>query len=352
MSLFKRSDSPYWWVKISHKSGRLQQSTGTADKAKAREYHDKLKASLWDQARLGVKPSFTWNEAVVRWIAETTHKASQRDDKMHLRWLDKYLSGARLQQINRDKLDRITAIRVAEGVANATVNRTLEVIRAILRKAVYEWDWLDKCPRVRLLREPTRRIRWITREEAARLIAELPEHLAAMARLSLETGLRQANVRDMQWSQIDLARRIAWIHPDQAKARKAIAVPLSAAAVIVLREQMGKHQERVFTYRGKPINQVNTKAWKLALARSGISDFRWHDLRHTWASWHVQAGTPLYALQEMGGWESPLMGRRYAHLSAEHLAQYADRMSGGLKAVEGSDRATIWLHEPKQFQRT
>lgn len=352
MSLFKRKDSPYWWVKISHKSGCLQQSTGATDKAKAREYHDKLKASLWDQEKLGVKPSYLWNDAVVRWIAETTHKASQADDKSHLRWLDKYLSGVELKDINRDVLDRVMAARLREGLANATVNRMLEVVRAILRKAAYEWDWTDKAPRVRLLREPRRRVRWLSRDEAKRLIGELPEHLAAMARFSLETGLRQANVSGLQWSQVDLSRRTAWIHPDQAKARKAIGVPLSAAAVIVLREQMEKHPVYVFCYRGKPIKQVNTKAWTQALVRAGITDFRWHDLRHTWASWHVQAGTPLYALQELGGWESVEMVRRYAHLSSEHLAKYADRMSGGLKAVEDGDRATIQLREQKQFTRT
>jgi len=96
---------------------------------------------------------------------------------------------------------------------------------------------------------------------------------------------------------------MAWIHPDQAKTRKAIAVPLNADAINVLRGQLGKHLEYVFTYRGKPVIQVNTKAWKSALKRAGIEDFRWHDLRHTWASWHVQQGTPLHVLQELGGWE-------------------------------------------------
>jgi len=67
---------------------------------------------------------------------------------------------------------------------------------------------------------------------------------------------------------------------------------------------------------------------------TGIHDFRWHDLRHTWASWHVQQGTPLHALQELGGWESAEMVRRYAHLSAEHLAAYADR----LNALRDSER--------------
>ena len=76
MPLFKRNDSSYWWVRFIHNGRRIQHSTGTADQAKAQEYHDKLKASLWDQERLGVKPPRTWNEAVVKYLAETSHKAS------------------------------------------------------------------------------------------------------------------------------------------------------------------------------------------------------------------------------------------------------------------------------------
>ena len=111
----------------------------------------------------------------------------------------------------------------------------------------------------------------------------------------------------------------------------------------VLREQLGKHQTHVFSFRGRPVTQVNTKAWRAALERTGIANFRWHDLRHTWASWHVQAGTPLHVLQELGGWECVEMVRKYAHLSSEHLAQYVDRLSG-LKVVGGAGGgATIQL---------
>ena len=219
------------------------------------------------------------------------------------------------------------AARMAEQVKNSSVNRVMEVVRVILRRAVNEWEWLDRFPRIRMLPEPTRRIRWITHEEANRLIRFLPGHLAVMTRFSLETGLRRANVTGLLWSQVDLARRTAWIHPDQAKARKAIAVPLSTIAVEIIREQQGKHPDRVFSYCGRPVTQVNTKAWRNALVKAGIDSFRWHDLRHTWASWHVQAGTPLYVLQELGGWESVEMVRKYAHLSSQHLIGYVDRLS-------------------------
>jgi len=89
-----------------------------------------------------------------------------------------------------------------------------------------------------------------------------------------------------------------------------------------------------------------TKAWYAALERAGIESFRWHDLRHTWAIWHVQAGTPSHVLQELGAWESAEMVRRYAHLSTVHLAEYVDRVPN-LKLVsnEGmvAKMATIQL---------
>jgi integrase len=139
---------------------------------------------------------------------------------------------------------------------------------------------------------------------------------------------------------------MAWIHPDQAKARKAIAVPLNAEAVALITKQLGKHLTHVFSFRGRPITQVSTKAWYAALERAGIDDFRWHDLRHTWASWHVQGGTPLFALQELGGWESPEMVRRYAHLAADHLAPYAERLSA-LRTVQCQPDGTFTAQPEK-----
>lgn len=301
MSLYKREDSSIWWVRFTHKGIRVQQSSGTPVREKAEEYEAKLRASLWEQERLGAKPIYKWNDAVVKYLSETKHKASQISDIFHLRWLHQHLNGIALHAIKRELLDKISAAKQVEGVANSTVNRMQEVVRAILRKACNEWEWLDRVPVVRMLPEPTKRVRRITRDEADTLIAELPPHLADMVRFSLETGLRRSNVTGLQWSQVDLVRRTAWIHPDQAKARKAIPIPLSNVAVEVLRKQIGRHSENVFTFNGKPVYQVNTKAWHKALERVGIENFRWHDLRHTWASWHIQEGTPLYVLQELGG---------------------------------------------------
>jgi integrase len=241
MSLRKRGST--WWIDIvGPDGGRIRRSTGLEQKTRAQEEHDCLKAQLWHQARYGVaaqpepaaKVRHTWQAAAVRWLREAAHKATIEMDKLHLRWLDPHLRGKCLDEISRDLVDQIQSARLREGVSNATVNRTLETLRAILRRAVDDWEWLDRAPKVRMLKEPKRRVRYLTHEEAQRLLSELPPHLADMAAFSLETGLRQANVTGLQWLQLDLAHRRAWIHPDQAKARKAIAVPLSKTAVATL----------------------------------------------------------------------------------------------------------------------
>jgi len=319
---------------------RVRRSAETGDKTAAQEYHDRLKTEAWRQDKLKQQPRRVWDDAVVRWLKETAHKATHEHDKAKLRWLDPFLKGKRLGTINRDMIDRLTQAKLASGSANATVNRTLALVRAILRRCERDWEWLDRAPAVRLLNEPTKRVCYLTRPEADRLLAQLPPHLADMARMALATGLRAANISGMRWDQVDLDRRMAWVHPDQAKARRAILVPLNGEAIAVLQKQLGKHRERVFTYRGKPIAATATKAWYGAVKRAGVEPLRFHDLRHTFASWHVQQGTPLSVLQELGGWQSSAMVSRYAHLGAEHLAPWNDRLATyGTNPSQGPDRA-------------
>lgn len=346
MALFKRKDSRYWWVKFTAPNGsEVRRSTGTADKKQAEEYEVSLKSKLWRVMNLGEKPRRSWQEAVARFVEEQAGQPSIEVQKMHLRSLDKWLRGRYLDEIGRDLLDNIARARLAEDVSQTTVNRMMEVARAILRRAAREWEWIDRAPAIRLYKVAGKRIRWLTFEEADRLIAVLPLHLSEMARFSLATGLRERNVTGLEWSQLDLVRRIAWIHPDQAKTKKAIAVPLNAEAVDVIRRQIGKHSRCVFTFRGEPVKRCNNHGWRSGLKKAGIRNLRWHDLRHTWASWHVQAGTPLHVLQELGGWSTYAMVLRYAHLSAGHLAEHAENLDrvrtflGTGKSISGAEIA-------------
>ncbi|MGB0218810.1 MAG: tyrosine-type recombinase/integrase [Sinimarinibacterium flocculans] len=257
---------------------------------------------------------------------------------MHLRWLQLHLEGRALSTINRDRLDAIVAKAKQEKASNTTINRRMSIVRAILRKAVDEWEWMDRRPRMRKLREPAGRERYLSDEELDRLCAELPEHTRQMLVFTLSTGLRQGNVKHLRWAHVDLRRRFLFVPAAEAKARKPIGVPLNEVAMQVLERQRGQHSEYVFSYNGEPIRQVSTKAWRAALKRAGIEDFRWHDLRHTFASWHAQNGTPMHVLQELGGWNTTEMVKRYTHLSVEHLRDYADRLPERVAALKRAGR--------------
>lgn len=321
MSLFKRGKT--WWISFTTPSGeRVRRSAATEDRIQAQELHDKIKAESWRVAKLGEKPKRTWDEAAYKWLMETQHKKTHHDDVAKISWLQQFFRGKLLDELSRDVIARIGELKLQE-TSPATANRLLALIRSILRKAALDWEWIDKPPVIKLYREAKRRVRYLNPVQANLLLQELPEHLADIVRFSLATGLRRSNVTKLEWSQVDMQRNVAWIHGDQAKAGKPIHVTLNATAIAVLTKQIDKHPKSVFSYKGKPITQVNTKAWYKALKRAGIEDFRWHDLRHTWASWLTQNGVPLNVIQEMGAWESAEMVRRYAHLAPEQFSQHA-----------------------------
>lgn len=242
---------------------------------------------------------------------------------------DKY----RIRSLNIEPgtyIDTLTADSLANTLSGqnpASYNRIANLITAILNMAVRR-EWLTKAPKIERKKLPPGTIRWLTPGEWARLQQYLTPHQRQMARMALATGLRQHNITHMRWDHIDITRRITWVDADQAKGRKVISVPLSDDAVGVLREQLGQSQEWVFPYRGKPVSEVKT-AWRTAVERSGIPWVRWHDLRHTWASWHIQSGTPVEVLQKLGGWADLEMVMKYAHLHPSHLASYANNSKPG-----------------------
>ena len=136
----------------------------------------------------------SWLDAVDRWCREKADKASIESDKCIFRWLEPMLSGYKLNDINRSVVDALTKKKRASGVKNGTVNRMLALLRSVLIRACVDWEWVESVPKVRLLREPDRRVRYLTTTEAGSLLRELPEHLSHMAAFSLATGLRKGNV--------------------------------------------------------------------------------------------------------------------------------------------------------------
>lgn len=313
MSIRQRGD--IWWIYFTAPNGeRIRCSARTTDRKAAQEKHDKLKNERWRVDVLDETPKRSWDEIALLYLKTF----EGRDRARHVGYFTTFFRGVALQDISQFMVDKSLDLPKPY-----TFNRHLATLRHLFNWAQEKKYILSRQWSVKSLPEPRRRVEWLTREEARDLIKSLPERHRAIVRLALSTGLRLGNILGLEWNQVDLKRGCAWIHADQAKGREPISVPLNSDAKEIIRGQIGKDLTRVF-----PQKRIGTKTWKKALKDAGINRrIRFHDTRHTWASWHVQAGTPIYTLKEMGGWATLEMVRKYGHLSADHLSDYAEKIS-------------------------
>lgn len=321
MSLYKQPGSAVWWVYITPADGpRVRRSTGTTDRLEAQRVHDEIKAALWDRPKLMGK---TWGMAVAAWTEDGRDAA----DLHRLVKLSRYFTDRAITDIAGEDLEK--ALKFCKSPA--THNRYRGMILSILNMARKK-KWLREVPDIQVRKAKKKPRDWITPEQWAALYAELPAHMQPMAELAIETGLRQANVLGLTWDRVSLGRKLVWVEANEMKAGKALNVPLSDGALRVLTAQQGQHPEFVFTYRGAPIKEIKT-AFHAACVRAGVGSvsgkgvytgFTWHGFRHTWATWHIQHGTPVEVLQKLGGWADLRMVLNYAQHSPGHLASYAN----------------------------
>jgi integrase len=171
---------------------------------------------------------------------------------------------------------------------------------------------------------PKGRVRWITYEEAERLLGACSPHIRPLVMFLLGTGARMSEAVYLDWREVDLERgHVNFIDTKNGESR---GVPLHPRVVEVLR-QLPRRSGMVFlTHFGLPYaekdgegGQIKT-AFKGACRRAGIENFSPHGCRHTWATWHYAANRDLIALMKLGGWKSERMVLRYAHLNVSNLA--------------------------------
>lgn len=324
MPIFKRGKK--YWVDISAPDGeRIRRSTGTEERSKAQEYHDKLKHELWQVSRLGKTPDRTFGDIVVLALREAEEQSCFANKQIYARyWLSVF--GSRLiTKISGEEIaDNLPSFSTAKRrpLSNATRNRYRAFIMRAFSLAVKS-GWLANTPHISTQREPKVRVRWIEKDQARALINSLEtEWMKRVVSFALLTGARKGEILSMKWDSVNLSRRIAVVTADNAKSGKARPLPLNDEAVKAI-TSCNRDSDYVFSLNGEQAKQISRGEFSRALKRAGITDFRFHDLRHTWASWHVQDGTPLMALKEMGGWEKLEMVNKYAHLSTEHLSKFS-----------------------------
>lgn len=273
--------------------------------------------------------------------------------------------GQRLNEITLPALERWRTDRINSGTSKATVNRDMVALSAVFTKAV-EWNAIEVHPlrRMKQLKVTNKVVRFLSPDEEVRLRASLtkrdeilrqrresgnawraardvplmPErgaygdHLTPMTLLSVNTGLRQGEVFNLKWTDVDLERKLLTVRAEVSKSGKLRVVNLNSEAARVLtawQESKGGSKGLVFPGpNGNPFVDVK-KAWANLLADAEIEDFRWHDLRHHFASRFVMTGGDLNTLRELLGHADIKMVLRYAHLSSEHKATAIERISGG-----------------------
>ncbi len=331
-----------WWYCITLKGRRHRGSCLTSDRKQAQEFYDKKRAALWDADVNCRKVRRTWQETVSRWLSEHEHKKSFKDDVAHAAFWGGVFSSLKitfLDQITPDiikgiidrELGRAHKRTARRRLMPATANRKVMFLRTVINAAHKHYMWLDVRPGFRLLREDNARDRWITRAEYDRLEAALPEPYNMMARLAVSTGLRQSNVLGLRWSDVDMQRRQLILSGRVMKNGKTHSIPLSEAAMSAIRSQLGRSDQYVFVRPcGNRFNGVMTRLWGRACQQAGLEDFKWHDLRHTWATWMIMyEKVSLLGIKRLGGWMSDKMVERYAHMDIDYLrvdAEAIDRV--------------------------
>jgi integrase len=328
--LYKRPGSPYWYVT------KTRESTKTVNRKLAEEFARKALTAHWRADALG-EAVHTWDDLVDDWLDIKDGRASYAQDRMVIERMSELLKRREitaLADITADVVAYYAKVVKAESTA-ATANRHLTTLRAMLRRAAAK-GWIDRAPTIENYQITKREPNWVTIDQFNTILPHLPEWVADMAVMAVQTGMRFDNVAGLRWDWISRDGNVVVVPAVAAKTKRTYTVPLSRKAKEVLHRRRGAHPVYVFVGKKRvaadryedcaPVPTIRYW-WESARERAGFPTLRWHDLRHTWASLHTQNGTPDRVLMEMGGWASPRMLDTYAHLSTAHLQEFADNLN-------------------------
>lgn len=284
----------------------------------------------------------TLKEVIERYIKTVlpTKPKSAYTQAQQLRWWDEQLGQYVLADItpaliaqHKDKLSQ-HAIPQKKCRTPATVNRYLAVLSHVFTMAVKEWGWIEDNPlrKVSKMKEPRGRVRFLSDDERTRLLDECKKSdsnfLYMVVVLALSTGARRMEILGLSWDNIDLNRGVITLHETKNGERRIL--PLTGHALALIKEHAQvRHLNCNLLFPGKDFKKpidIRTP-FENALKRAGIEDFRFHDLRHSCASYLAMNGASLAEIAEILGHKTLQMVKRYAHLSDAHTSKVVARMN-------------------------
>lgn len=339
MGLFRRGR--FWWIRFTYKGKLIRKSTETGDKKLAERIYHKVMTQIaegkWFERLPGEEIIF--REMMGRFESEYfSNLASFMACKSYIKGLVAFFGDYTLLEITPSLISEFKIRRKAEGVKPATIHRQLGLMKRAFNLAVREWEWCKENPvtKVSLERLNNKRDRWLTLEEEERLLQSSPLWLREIIVFALNTGMRLGEILSLTWKGVDLFRKTATVFKSKNNERRTIPLNQKVFELLKARAKVRLIKtDLVFhSQNHTPLDKGNIRrAFCATLKKTGIEDFRFHDLRHTFATRLVQAGVDIYKVQVLLGHKSPVMTQRYAHHYPESLrdgVEVLDKISTNL----------------------
>lgn len=335
MGVYRRSDADTYWMSLVIDGKRLRQDTGVQDRTVAGEIFAAWQVQLARARWLGVPaptPQHTVRELLAEYAAKVTPRkslVSQKRDRFVIERFTKRWGTVDLDQLSSKSIEDYLTERL-EDVTLATVSKELGILKSAYARAM-RWDWVSTTPfrGITLNQEGEERVRWLTDEEEAQLVAAAAPWLQEIILVGLDTGLRRSNLVGLQWAWLHDQGTVLLVPRQHVKAKKAtVMIPLTTRAATIIQRQ-GRRGPHVFTQpdgQAYSLDQVGMAVIRTA-KQAQLSGVSLHTLRHTFISRLVQAGRPLPEVAALAGHRDIKMTLRYAHLAPSHLR-------AGIQALE------------------
>lgn len=324
MSLYRRPGSPYWQFDFTVNGQRFRGSTGETGKREALKVEDDHKQAARKQGQRRKE----WTVQALcdaYWGDHAQDRASHATILGQLAALRRHLGKDRkLSTITNASMLDYRAKRRGDGLAPHSINREITIARAAMRHVAevhgvaipaLHWEKLKAD-------EPPERQRYLTFEEWGDLLDAAHASIKPILICAVTTGLRKGNILAMDWRQVRLSARRIDMTVKGGKIHEVRITPLLAAALSTMTERKGK----VFDARNFE------KRWRAAVKAAGLVDFRFHDLRHTFASWARQNGADIADVKDALGHSDISMTMRYSHIKPDAETTAFDKVSAALAA--------------------